>query len=401
MATRLFPRIGLGVAGLLLAALAISANVALQKINDDDSETALAFMPWGAAANADTAEDALRARQFAEAERLSIRSLDRTLLNVKALRTLALAREARDPKDSFVGPGMVLAGQLGWRDTPTQFWLMLAGLRAANYPVAMQRADALLRRDQATEEVLAILRQVAADPDALHAIIDTLVTQPNWRQALFQAKATTPAEANGMETIVAALQKTAAPPSRHELWFYLDALMRARDYDRAYRVWQASAHAGVGSPQDPSFAKAAVLAAQTVDQAADQMPFEWNFRTEQAVAPHFGPQGSIQLSGSYERIADFIYQTVHLAPGAHRLTVDVVARKDQLDILQWKLTCLPGRKQILQDPIILPAAGGTQLAYDFVIPPQGCAYQRLGLTLSPPVESGDITMTINKVAITG
>ncbi|WP_157215840.1 hypothetical protein [Flavisphingomonas formosensis] len=404
MASGLIPRIGLGVVGIALAALAVSVNLGFQKLSDDDPEAAVGFMPWGAAANAGAAEDALKAQQYDAANFYAARSLDRTLLNVKALRTLALAHAGRNPNDGIVGPGMMLAGQLGWRDTPTQYWLMIAALQAANYPAAMQRADALMRRDQGTDQVLAILRQLANDPDGLHAILDTLETQPNWRQALFQIGATplSAPEASGMEAIVNALQKTTTPPSRHELWYYLDGLMRARDYDRAYRVWQTSlkGHA-TGWPYDPHFTAAAVLASQIAGPNADQMPFEWNFKTDQASMPHFGPKGTVILDGNYDLIANFLYQTMHLAPGAHRLAINVSGRKDQLDTLQWKLVCLPARKQRLGMPIMTPAPGATLVNFDFTIPTDDCAYQQLSLTISPPVESGDTSLTINSVAIAG
>jgi len=398
MAARLLPRIGLGVAGLLLAALAVSVNLGLQKLDDLDTPGALALMPWGAAANAAAAEDALRASQYAEAERLSVRSLDRTLLNVKALRTLALAREARDAEDRMVLPAMLLAGQLGWRDTPTQYWLMITGLRAGVYPVALQRADALLRRDQNMGEVFSILRLAATDPAVRKVIVETLVTRPDWRLALFQARSTSAGEADGMEAIVRALQKTAAPPTRRELWYYLDGLVRTRDYDRAYRIWSVSLNdRETGWPHDPVFTKAAAVAAES----ADQMPFEWTFRTEQGDAPRFGPQGGITLDGNYERIADFVAQTIHLPPGPHRLLVDISGRRDQLNVLQWKVACLPMRKQLLGSPTVAAAGKTFVTGFDFVIPPQDCAYQRLSLTISPPVESGNISMTINKVSITG
>ena len=395
---RLFPRILLLAVGICLAGLILTVNIAFSKFYDGDGEGARSFMPWGSAANALAAEDAFKAQDFGQAGTLAERSLDRALLNVKALRVLGFSRQARNEADPTVLPLMSLAGRLGWRDSPTQLWLMLTALQTRNYEIAVQRADGLIRRDQASDQVLAIIRKAALDPLATRAIVSSLVGMPPWRSRMFlQDPAASADEANGMEAIVASLRRSPAPATRGELWYYLDGLMRARDYDRAYRVWKLTqGSAGTQWPHDPQFAKAARASAQ----GDVQLPFEWTFKPTGPASPRFGSStaGKILLSGSYDPMQDYLTQIMHAPPGQHRLEIATSgANPAALTSLLWKLTCLPGRTQLLGAPA--PAAANGGLVYAFSIPAEGCAFQKLSLSLSPSAATRSLSMTIKSASI--
>jgi hypothetical protein len=384
--------------GVFLAGLILAVNIAFYNIYDGDGEGARTFMPWGSAANALAAEDAFKAQDFAQAGTLAERSLDRALLNVKALRVLGFSRQARNEADATVLPVMSLAGRLGWRDTPTQLWLMATALQTRNYEIAVQRADGLIRRDQASDQILAIIRKAALDPLAIRPIVSNLVGMPSWRSRMFlQDPAASADEANGMEAIVANLQRSPAPATRGELWYYLDSRIRARDYDRAYRVWKLTqGNAETRWPHDPQFAEAA----RTSARGDVQLPFEWTFKPTGPASPRFGSStaGKILLSGSYDPMSDYLTQIIHAPPGQHHLEISTSgANAAELTALLWKLTCLPGRTQVLGTPA--PAVANGSVAYAFSIPAQGCAFQKLSLSLSPTTATRDLSVTINSASI--
>lgn len=394
----LFPRVLLIGLSVCLAGLILMVNASFARFYGGDGEGARALMPWGSAANALAAEEAFKAQDFAQAERLAERSLDRTLLNVQALRVLAFSRQARDAADTTVLPLMSLAGRLGWRDTPTQLWLMATALQTRNYEIAVQRADALIRSNQGSDEILAALRKAALDPLATQSIVSNLASMPSWRSRIFlQDPTASVGEANGMEAIVTSLRRSPAPATRSELWYYFDALTRRRDYDRAYRMWKLTqASTETGWPHDPHFANAARASARR----DVQLPFEWVFKPSGPASPRFASSiaGGLLLSGSYDYLPEYFSQIVHVRPGQHRLAIATSgANAAELVALQWKLTCLPGPTQLLGPPVPSDANGG--LVYVFSIPAYGCAFQKLSLSLRPSAGARSLSFTINSASI--
>ena len=73
-----------------------------------------------------------------------------------------------------------VAGQLGWRDQTTQLYWMALSAASGAFPLAAQRADALLRQDASLREQPAILAALEATPGGRKALADRLAVRPAW-----------------------------------------------------------------------------------------------------------------------------------------------------------------------------------------------------------------------------
>jgi hypothetical protein len=73
-----------------------------------------------------------------------------------------------------------VAGQLGWRDQPTQLYWMALSANSGAFALAAQRADALLRQDSSLREQPAVLAQLETSPAGRTALAERLALHPAW-----------------------------------------------------------------------------------------------------------------------------------------------------------------------------------------------------------------------------
>lgn len=73
-----------------------------------------------------------------------------------------------------------VAGQLGWRDQTTQLYWMALSAASGAFPLAAQRADALLRQDTSLREQPAILAGLEATAQGRKALAARLAMRPAW-----------------------------------------------------------------------------------------------------------------------------------------------------------------------------------------------------------------------------
>ena len=398
---------GAALLGLALGWVLVPDKLSALALSRNDPEGAVAARATSDALAA-AGDKALQAKLYAVAEAYGGQSLDRSLFNVVALRVIGLSREARNADDPKAGGYMALAGQLGWRDTPTQLWYVNTASQLGDYEIAMQRADALLRRREFAGDVMAFVRGAAVDPKARASILARLVENPGWRDRLFLDGKTMPEQQKqGLETLIAALRQSSAPVTREEIAPYLDGLIRGGDPGRAWQVW-AMAFGGKQSgsqggnqgvwPRDPDFREAAALSST----AATALPFDWAIEAPAGVTTRFGSAGSLILDIDSRRRGQVAQQFMRLAPGAWHFEAvldGTVPRADSL--LEWTIACHPSRIDVESGPIRTATAGGkTVMSFDFSISPAECASQHLVLAAGSANASSSGSITIDRVAIT-
>lgn len=344
---------------------------------DPDAPSALT-----AAAVATAAEDPARA------ERLAAAALAVAPMNAEALRTMGLARLAI-PADAERGArAMQLAGALGWRDTPTQYWLMDAAARAGDWPTLAQRADALARRRVGRTDVYAVLRTAAADPAGAEAIAARLTLRPTWRREFLGDTALLgDGDDAAMENLYAAMRRAGSPATDEEVAPYLARLVQRGRYAAARRAWvrwDRGGEDGGTAIFDGGFARFAASDGATA-------PFEWR-----AVKPEDGtPAGQVSAaadadSGEHYLAAEaypgavgpMLRQVLLLAPGRYRLRLDRQAdRAESLGAFRWRVACLDGDRSA--PPLDFaelgqPRGGWSTVEARFDVP-AGCTAQTLTL----------------------
>jgi hypothetical protein len=78
-----------------------------------------------------------------------------------------------------------VAGQMGWRDQPTQAYWLQSALLAGDWDVAARRLDAMLRLNPALTRQYLLLAAFESNPKGRDALVERLVQRPNWMEAYF------------------------------------------------------------------------------------------------------------------------------------------------------------------------------------------------------------------------
>jgi tetratricopeptide (TPR) repeat protein len=362
----------IGLLGLALAVLVLASG--FSRIFNMRGQPAMALALFGDRANAYARlADALQtAGQLPAADAFARQALGYSLTKVEALRVAGLAAEARgDAAETY--RIMALAGQWGWRDPPTQSWILEQALRAGDYGIATQRADALLRRRIGQEQLFPVFRLAVADPRWREALAAQFADKPSWRLTFFhEGGATAPAQFDAMDTLFRALKDGPAPVSRAEAGAYLGMLVAKGEHRRAHRLWtELFAGAGGRNPLDLRWPDAV---------ARDYpLPFDWKLEeptgvmldVEQAAE---GSPAMLHLVADRGSIGTLASRKILLPPGGYVLSGANFDRDSRL--LRWTVTCDGSGGALLLDPIATPSS--SKLA--FTVPP-GCSVQSIALAI--------------------
>lgn len=296
----------------------------------------------------------------------------------RALRVLGMATEALGDRDAG-SRIMNQAGGLGWRDTPTQLWVLKDAALRDDAVTVIQRADALARRNRSTDLTRAIFIAAVTEPTLRTALIDSLARQPVWRTAFFSdVRQRLPASAiPGMEAFLREMQKRGQPVSPDEWLNYVDRLIDLGDYRRARALW--AHHFAIPTawlrtaPYDGDFA---LVAARAPDAPTSQ--FEWTVDPNLVGLIDFGSgtKGkSLSFPAEIASGTAITAQLMILSPGSHMLSARISGNPGAAE---WGVTCLPSGRAV---PRRLPRGPDDALSnVAFDVPATDCGAQRLTLT---------------------
>lgn len=295
--------------------------------------------------------------------------------NDRALRVLGLATE----KLGQVERGAAImrqAAQLGWRDTPTQLWMVRDAALRDDAMTVIQRADGLARRNRSGDVTRAVFLAAVGEPRLRAAFVDSLAKQPMWRAAFFaDVRQRLPeASAPGMEQLFRDMRAKGLMVGAIERLSYVDRLVDLGEVQRARRIW-ASAF-GVptqhfaAQPYDGDFALAAARAADT-----PVGPFEWTLNPDLTGTVTFGKDG-LAIPADIVGGTTIASQVVVLPPGSHMLTAQIGGSASTA-AAGWTLTCLPSKQELSRR--LARGADDELSSVGFDVPGDGCAAQRLAL----------------------
>lgn len=326
---------GFLVGAPLLGLAACSVSYGLSSAALARGRAPLAFRMPGERGDAGTrlAEAFTAAGDFGAAQAAATAALRASLAHPEAVRVLALAadREGRGP---LAAATMAVAARWGWRDTPTQLWLLREALRTGDVGNMFKHADGLIRRQRFRPEMFRLFTQAAvASPDMLAAALPHLEARPKWRAAFFSPDANPASAAPGFEALVRRLGAGSAPATREELGPYVAWLLGNGEYRRAALLW------GEMFPGD-------VVALDATGRAdlpwparvggAGPDPFGWQFPKGAAeIVERGGPRelGADPFARLGEVAAS---RMLLLPPGRYRLS----AARGEAPPVGWRLRCL-------------------------------------------------------------
>ncbi|MHA6719235.1 O-antigen ligase family protein [Sphingomonas sp. RS6] len=303
-------------------------------------------------------------------------------MDATALRAFGLA-EAAMRDEAVAGRAMLLGGQLGWRDIPTQLWLIQRALDLGDPAVAVQRADAVLRQDQQTALLFGALRGLLANAGGRAALADQLALRPTWRAAFLTGLAGD-ARVRGADVaeLYRLLAAGRAPADAAESASLLDRLWRAGRFRDARAIWQAAG--GDGWIADGGFERSG-------SDVRGIGPFTWQpagllgAEIGIGVPDHAWRGRALHVVSQGIGAGAVVRQRLVLLAGAYTLRFVVRAEGGAASRPSWAIACAPGfAAAAAAGPATWSAArdGWARGEIGFTIGTD-CAGQELRLILAP------------------
>lgn len=317
------------------------------------------------------------------AGQLARESLSHAPLSAEALRIFALAAEAKGDLD-LTGKAMTLAGALGWRDTPTQTWLIEAYVAQGDYTSALLRVDALLRRGQLEEQMYPLLVGFALEPEARPELVQRLSQNPEWRRIFFETAHHLPSnrfdEYEGFLRFAAprvSLASSEAEP-------FVSRLFDDKQYSRSARIWRDF---GLGAQDRKSIVHDGEFARTRID-ADHSGPFEWRLPQpagsdtliaappgrEDDLALNLSASGAGRLLGAAQRLA--------LPPGSYILSYESLGEDERTGGFVWEVNCSGIGSALLGQRTVTTSDGWSRNDVAFRIA-SGCPVQEMRLHIRP------------------
>jgi len=402
MLRRRLTQLGMMAATAAAAWLVASNGVAAAFNAQGDSAMAARLAP-DADRLSRSAEASLQRRDFAVAAALARRALAISPLQTRAARVLGMAVLAMHrPAQGLAALDVAARG--GWRDTPTQLWLLQAALDTGDYDSALQRGDALIRRDTATDAVFALFRQMDGEPAFRRSLLRRLGDTPDWRGLMFlDFRRAAAGELAGLDRLIAETARTPHPATDLELFPLVERMLELGMTAPAYALWRSKAPPAGWSAgnllYDGRFA-----VANARQGAATPPRFEWwidpDGTGQASVGP--APNGRGFALTATSRTGDtttLAAQALALAPGSYRIAARLFAH----DARDWSgfefaVRCAPQNQETPLLESRVRQLRLDQLGYGsrFAIP-AGCTRQDLMLRTTGG--SGSASVAIGEIAI--
>ena len=294
-------------------------------------------------------------------------------LDVQALSTLALALEKQGDEQAATAM-MNAAASAGWWDDATQIWLFDRARDVGRYDIALERADALLRRERLEDALFPLLLEIAQDPRAAAALVTRLEERPSWRSDFLDwtddQDTTDPRE---LDRLWQMLARSSAPPSRREATVHVAGLIRNHRYAPARQLWLRS----IGANDAQSLFDGDFTRAYNPPQEGYASPFEWNF-SEDPGATSAIDQPPLAFSGVAMNVTvdpgfsgTVARQLVVLPPGTYQLSY-AVSRVENADpgATSWSARCVNSQHALDATALLQPSGGRwDRAAFRFEVPP--------------------------------
>lgn len=346
MPSKALPRqILLGVGGLLLSILIILTGFSgFARENTTVPLTGNYLFNNGWLHSA-TADGLFKQKSFGPSEAAARKALAKNLADTRAIRILALSKEAQG--DDVAAQGWLDAGgRLSWRDSATQVKLFEYAVKRGDFTAAVDHADSLLRRRVAPDQFVGIFLIAAQDEKLSATIAAKLAANPSWRPTFFGYKQNKSDEIQtSFERVVDRLAKTQAPVSRDELATYAGALVTAGQPARALRTWNRlfpsdGAILATGKSINPQWPDG--------NRFQKPLPVDWRFVDNRKAVPIIstddsGRKSTLELEMEDDAIGIIATRTILLPAGLLSLQLpDAGQNSGLLDAITWSLSCSDG-----------------------------------------------------------
>ena len=315
--------------------------------------------------------------------RLGRDAVRRMPVEQSVVRKLAEVERSANGSDDWSDEAIAAASLLGWRDSPTQARLLMVSARKGDIEGSIDHVDAVLRRNDVSEQLFAALGQSLVNADIRTALVDRLAGNPPWRGAVLEAVSDygdAQSTTGFAQVLVELAAREDAELSRSETDPVLSRLA-ALELDAELVRTAAALEKTTGDRQLLNDRQFAALGDGT--NGLGRGPFDWKRGRAQrtVVTVGRGPGGSgdkaVKVSSRSRVTGVILLQNLRLAPGAYTLAYQ---HKNAASGLSWQVTCgdrtlgsstpEQGRRSSSDD--------WSSASLDFTVP-AGCPVQRLQL----------------------
>jgi len=151
----------------------------------------------------------------------------------------------------------------------------------------------------------------------------------------------------------------------------LKSLIERGEFVRAQQLWSRISGIRPTSPPGPVNEGFAKINATP--------PFNWTLGAGSFGVAEPAPTGKLKVIFYGRDDGDLAAQLLVLPPGQYRIAMIASSDAGGKTGLEWSVTCVPGKAQLVSIPLKPATASGTRLGATFTVPGQGCAAQWLKL----------------------
>lgn len=305
------------------------------------------------------------------------RLLAREPLEGRAFRILGEAA-AHEGQQELALKLYLLAMHHAPRDIPARAWLAEHYLRKGDYAQALVQIDYVVRtspgRTKAIYRILKRVAPMAQDPKFADALIETLLTNPPWRDLMLRFLGPYPEAAD--RVLEGMHDRNGLSSEEYGRW--LGSLMSHGRWGEAFARWASQVvKPGQSIP---------LLYNGDFAIIPTGIGFDWMLGDQKGVVAdvELGEDGQARvahLQFQDERIADTGFQhALLLFPGRYRLSMRIRAQALHGEVgLRWSLRCAGKAGEIARGEPIYGSFDWRIHALEFVVPPSACGGQWLRL----------------------
>lgn len=233
---------------------------------------------------------------------------------------------------------------MGWRNTPTQQNLIVEAGLANDPSAAILHIDALLRRGKLTDEIVPVLIQIEAVPQATPLLAARLEKHPPWRERYLASPISDAASMESRGRLLREMLDDGDTLSHAEIKSSLDAMIRNGFSRQAVEIaLRASPGKSDGALiYDSDFSRYLALSARDRN---NPLPFEWDTRTRPGASSQIvqrGNSGQLRIRWSGNG-APIVARTMTFMDAGQQarleVTVDSIDALNGLQKFRFYLVC--------------------------------------------------------------
>ncbi|MEI6641216.1 MAG: hypothetical protein WCL10_04215 [Novosphingobium sp.] len=209
----------------------------------------------------------------------------------------------------------MVAGQLGWRDSMTQIYWLDQAIQAADYRVAAERLDALLRQFPNDENGSKLLALVSAAPEGRDALAARLKLKPAWAESYVTDVKNLPND-QLLQRVDVIRRSGPGNWACRQTSSFAQQLINSQNLDEAQQVWRMGCPSSTSEVYDGGF--------EQLDTTRPTTGFDWvlSNRGDAEISLVQDPFGhnvlAVEVSATIA--LPIVRQLVVLKPGSYRLT---------------------------------------------------------------------------------